>query len=235
MSYIYKRVKDNIAHYKLIENREKICLAISGGADSMAMAHILRHIFPPHKIVFCGIHIDMGFGNGNLNKMRDFLKNLDITLNVKTLNISKEIEKSDNPPCFICSFRRRELIFKFSDEKGIKKVAFAHTENDVAETLLMNIVYHSEIGTILPAQPLFKGYMKIIRPLYNISKVDIMSYVINNRIPFFENPCPYKEDSKRMEIRKWIEELTNGKKQLLNNIAHSVRNIKKDFIPGKNT
>jgi len=230
MRYLYKKVRNNINHYRLIENREKICLAISGGVDSMAMAHILRHIFPPHKLTLCGIYIELGFGNGNFDEIRNFLESMDITLNVKTLNITKEIEKSDNPPCFICSFRRRELIFKFSDEKNIKKVAFGHTENDVAETLLMNIVYHSEIGTMLPVQPLFNGYMKIIRPLYNILKSEIISYINNNQIPFFENSCPYKNETRRMEIRRWIKELTEGKEQLLNNIAHSIKNIKKEFI-----
>lgn len=162
----------------------KPLLALSGGIDSMVLAHLL---------IKSNIHFDAAHVNFQLRAdesladeklVRSFCKQHKIKLHVKqfdTQKISKKwalgIEES-----------ARKLRYKWFDELDKKynysSICTAHQANDLAETILMNLIRSSGIRG-LSGIPIING--KIIRPLLFATRDEIKDYAIKNSIPYNED------------------------------------------------
>lgn len=173
------------------------------------------------------IHVDPGFGV-ETEKIKKFLEEKDIKYRIKYLDISKQLEEGENHPCFYCSLKRREFIFRISKKEGYRNIAFGHNRDDVVETFMMNILFHGEVSTLTPTQNFFRGKIRIIRPLYFLWEDWIEHFIDKMKLPTFRSGCPYQSTSKRDEIREFIESYPHSKA----NIYRSIYNVKKDYLPG---
>ena len=86
------------------------------------------------------------------------------------MNVPGSVKRTGQGSCYACARERRKALFAFCGSYGIRKLALAHSLDDVNETFLMNLLYTSSARTILPAQPLFDGKLVILRPLYYVDK-----------------------------------------------------------------
>jgi len=94
-------------------------------------------------------------------------------------------------------------------------------------TFLMNLFFHAEISTLSPNQEFFNGILRIIRPIYFVSENEIINYLKRKGLEYFENPCPYKNETKRAEIKRLLQSFPDG----MNNVYKGIFNIKKEFLP----
>ena len=116
-------------------------------------------------------------------------------------------KKSQEPNCFWCSWNRRKTIFLKAHELGCKKVAFAHHLDDLAETTLMNLFYHSKLETMNPYLEMFDGEIIIIRPLIYIAEKDIIRFAEMSNFPKSTYQCPNSITSKRAFIKNLLNEI----------------------------
>ena len=117
-----------------------------------------------------------------------------------------------------------------ADETGCNKIAFAHHKDDIIETLLINIFYAREISTMTPNQSIFGGKLHIIRPLAYIRENLIKKYAIECELPAIENDCPTSKVSRRMYIKKLLNELEEENKNIRENIFKAMSNVKMDYL-----
>lgn len=130
-------------------------------------------------------------------------------------------------PCFICSYRRREYLFRIAHKKGYNKIAFGHHRNDVIVTFMMNLLFHGEVATSVPVQQFFEGKIKIIRPLYFLWEDWIEYFIRDQNLPTFTSNCSHEGKSKRDEIKKFIDLYPHAKK----NLYKAMFNINEDYLP----
>lgn len=222
--WVYKKIFAAIRQYDLLKENDKLAVAFSGGKDSM----LLLNFFLDNPIVkeLLVIHIDPGFG-GETKRLKDYLESKGLNFIIHKLNINSQIPKSDEHPCFICSYRRREFLFRIAQKEGYSKIAFGHHRDDVIVTFMMNLLFHGEVATSVPKQTFFGGKMEIIRPLYFLWEDWIKYFIGDRNLPTFSSNCPYKGKSKRDELRGFIESYPHAKK----NLYKSLFNINKDYLP----
>ncbi|MBD3287927.1 tRNA lysidine(34) synthetase TilS, partial [candidate division KSB1 bacterium] len=200
--------------YEMIQPGDRILVALSGGADSYVLLSLLngRKIYIPDDISIIAVHLDMGFkqNDGDLEKLKTYLKNLDIEHYIEKTEIGKlaHSEHNRHNPCFMCSRLRRKRLFELAKEYGCKKIALGHHKDDIVETLLINMFYGREISTMMPKQEFFKGLFYIIRPLSYLWEKKIKQYADQQDYPLFDNNCPTSNDSKRMEIKNLLRDLS---------------------------
>lgn len=223
-----------IHDYNLIEDGDKVLVAVSGGKDSLTLLALLNQIrtWAPVKFDLIAGHIRTDFRcSGCAHK--DTLKEVFEKMNIKhVFRDIKVLDEERKTTCFWCSWMRRKALFCLADENGCNKIALGHHKDDIAETVLMNLLYKGEISAINPRQELFGGKLTIIRPLCYVEEDTIRTFAEESGFPKQLCACPFGAESKRKYVKKLICDAQNDSPaiNIKTNIFKSISRIKKDYI-----
>lgn len=234
--HLKKWMEKAIIDYNMLEEGDRILVAVSGGVDSLVLLDLLSgptYLSVP-KFPLLAVNIDMGFDSGDDNYIRlerHFKKNgYDYIIEKTDIGPLSHSDYNKKNPCFLCSRLRRKRIFEMADERGCNKIAFAHHKDDIIETLLLNIFYAREISTMMPNQSVFGGELHIVRPLSYIKEDLIKKYAKECELPAIENSCPTSKASRRMYIKKLLNEMEKENKDIKENIFKALGNVKTDYL-----
>ena len=231
-----------VKEYKLISPGDKIAVCISGGKDSMLLAKCMQQLEKHSEVPFEAVYLVMDPGYNKKNREL-------IEYNARLMNIDIKIFESDifdvtlragGSPCYLCARMRRGCLYSTAKSLGCNKIALGHHFNDVIETVLMSMMYSSEIKTMLPKlrSTNFEG-MELIRPLYRVKEKDIIAFAKYNGLEFLQCACKFTEEStqkedlsKRKEIKSLIEYIKTQNPEADDNIFRSLHNVNLAALPG---
>ena len=191
-----------IDNYSLINAGEEICVALSGGRDSVTLLYImwyLRHYS----------HLDFGLRALHVrtdNYDATILKRLCDELYVEYLETRLNIDLRSYPKsrCSVCAAFKRGAMVDALGGTGITRVAFGHHADDVAETLLMNIVHNRKLGSFTPRVEIPEGGLVMIRPMIYLDGTLVRRLHSHMRLPVLDYTCPYGEKGAREVMRTAI-------------------------------
>ncbi|NTW78149.1 MAG: tRNA 2-thiocytidine(32) synthetase TtcA [Syntrophaceae bacterium] len=233
--HLKKWLEKAVLDFKMIEEGDRLLIGVSGGADSFALLDLLDSpmIFVP-GFSFVAVNIDMGFDPDYIayNQLEKYLQenNYPYVLEKTDIGLLAHSEYNKKNPCFLCSRLRRKRIFEIAEQEGCNKIAFAHHQDDIIETLLINMFYGREISTMMPAQRIFGGKLHIIRPLAYLREELIKKYSRKRQFPAVKNECPSSENSRRIYIKKLLNELERENKDIRHNIFTAMSHVKPDYL-----
>lgn len=176
---VLKTIKDN----NLIESGDNIVIGVSGGPDSIALLSILQHIQNDIQFNIYVAHVNHMIREEAIEDQKyveEYCKKYNIQCFVKQEKV-EELAQKDK---IGTEEAGRKLRYEFFDEILEKtksnKIATAHTANDNAETVLMNIMRGS--GTSgLKGIEVFRDN-KYIRPLIECNRMEIEQYCEENNL-----------------------------------------------------
>ncbi len=231
-----------VQEYDLIQSGDKIAVCISGGKDSMLLAKCMQQLQRfsdvPFEIVF--LVMDPGYNKENRELIIQNARTLNLDITIFDSNIFDVTLTSGGSPCYLCARMRRGCLYGKAKELGCNKIALGHHFNDVIETVLMSMMYSSEIKTMLPKlhSTNFEG-MELIRPLYKVKEDDIISWANHNDLHFLQCACKFTQESteredlsKRKEIKGLICEIKKINPNVDDNIFRSLHNVNLATLPG---
>lgn len=232
-----------IKQYRMISDGDKIAVCISGGKDSMLMAKLFQELYAHGRHNFELVFLVMNPGYNELNNQA-VLENarlLGIPIEVFCTEIFDIVANQGGSPCYLCARMRRGHLYSKARELGCNKIALGHHYDDVIETILMGMLYGSQIQTMMPKlhSTNFPG-MELIRPMYLIRERDILRWRDYNALHFIQCACRLTEScascggtdkgSKRAEIKQMIRELSQRDPQIPARIFKSVENVNLDTV-----
>ncbi len=224
-----------VSQYQMIHDEDRIVVGISGGRDSLVMLWLLNERLAriPIQYTLFPVYIDLGFTPEFGDELGQYLKAVGYDLIIDHTDYGLEAHSKANRenPCFLCSRRRRRRLFEIAEELGCQKVAFGHNQDDLIETLFLNMCYAGELSTMVPRQSFFKGAMTIIRPLAHAGEKDIRRFADQIKLPVFINPCPSAGNSKRQEIRDILQSLYRKNRKVKGNIFRAMHHVNLDYLP----
>ena len=216
-----------IEKYKLIEKKDKILLAFSGGPDSVYMLEQLLSIKDEYELT-----LHLGYVNHNLRK--DVNRDIEF---VKKIAEKYNIEYSILDiymPKFSESLARELRYEKLEDLKtklGFNKIATGHNKSDNAETIIFRIIRGTSTDGLKGIAPKRDD---IIRPILYLTKDEILARVNNEYIIDSTN---LENDYSRNKIRNLIfpifKEINNGFIDNIVNLYNNISNvdeIKKEIL-----
>ncbi len=223
-----------VLNYNMIENGDKVLVAVSGGKDSIVMLDAMHGFQRFGKVNFEmeAIHIAVEDVPYQIDKsfFIDYCNEKNIIFHYKTIEAGIE-KRGKKAPCFVCSWHRRKTLFTFAKENGFKKLALGHHMDDAVETLLINMAYHANISSLPGKLKMFDGAMYLIRPLILLRDQDTSKYA---QIKNFENlteECPYSDTTNRTTARNIITEMEKLHPGATENIFNSLKNISNEYLP----
>ncbi len=236
---IWTRFIRAINDYELVKEGDRIAVCVSGGKDSMLMAKLFQELKRHNKFDFQVrfLVMDPGYSPENRKVIENNARRLNIPITVFESDIFESVFHVEKSPCYLCARMRRGHLYNKARELGCNKIALGHHYDDVIETILMGMLYGSQIQTMMPKlhSTNFPG-MELIRPMYLIREEDIKAWRDANGLHFIQCACKFtdtcsscQEDgqnsSKRLEIKKLIQELKKTNPFVESNIFKSVENV----------
>ena len=201
-------IKKDIQSYRLFNETDQLALAISGGKDSVAVAHLLNEWGVP----FLMVHVNFGLRGEDSDGDEYFLDQLAndlinclglIKKNVETKTYGLDHKLSTQEAA-------RELRYQFFDqlynEKHFTKLITAHHASDQLETFFINLYRKSGIKG-LRGIPSAREYL--IRPFLSVTQNELLTYVLSTNISFREDKSNSDSYYLRNKFRnKIIPEIT---------------------------
>ena len=235
---VWTKFLKGIKEYDLIQEGDKIAVCISGGKDSMLMAMCMKRLQRYSKVPFEVVFLVMnpGYNEINYQKIRENAALLNIPIQVFETGIFDAVAKVDQHPCYLCARMRRGNLYKTAQALGCNKIALGHHFDDVIETILMGMLYGSQMQTMMPKlhSENYPG-MQLIRPMYLVREADIIRWKQYNDLQFIQCACRFTENctmcdnggggSKRQEIKTLLKQLRAVNPAVDMNIFRSVENV----------
>ena len=211
------KVLNTIKTYKLIENGDKIVVGVSGGPDSICLINLLKNIknegVIKYDLVVCHInHLIREEASDDEEFVRRYCEENNIPFFVKHSDVEKIAKNAKASTEDIGRKVRYEFFEEILEKTNSNKIATAHTKNDNAETVLMNLMRGSGISGLKGIEVIRDN--KYIRPLININREEIEKYCENENL----NPRHDKTNDENIYTRNKIRNLL-------------IPQIKKEFNP----
>lgn len=223
--------------FNLIEDGDKIAVAISGGKDSLIMAKLFQEIYKHgnrnFELEF--IAMDPGYTKEVREVLESNCEYLNIPLKVFDSNVFEVANHlSGDNPCYMCARMRRGFLYSKAEELGCNKLSLGHHFDDVIETTLLNVLCSANYKTMLPKlkSDNFEN-MEIIRPLYFINEEDIIRFTKFTGLEPLDCACTVsagKTSSKRKDIKELIKSLEDDYHNVRISIFRSAQNVDLDGV-----
>lgn len=211
LQQLYSLVRRAVDDYHMIEENDRIAVGISGGKDSLTLLYALHGLmrFYPQKFQIHAVTVDLGFGNLNLDSIRQLCQSMDVEYTIVNTDIAQVVfdERAESNPCSLCAKMRKGALNQAIKDVGCNKVAYAHHKDDVVETMLMSLIFEGRFHTFSPVTYLDRTDLTVIRPLIYVNEVDVIGFVNKYTVPVVKSPCPADGHTKREYVKNLLREI----------------------------
>lgn len=236
---IWSKFIKAIKEYELIEDNDKIAVAISGGKDSLLMAKLFQELkkYGKNNFEVEFIVMDPGYHKDIRKLLEENLDYLEIPAHIFDANIFEVADRiAGEYPCYMCARMRRGALYGKAKELGCNKLALGHHFNDVIETTMLNLLYAGSFKTMMPKlkSQNYEG-LELIRPLYLIEEKYIERFIKSSGIWPLNCACMVaakKIGNKRYEIKALIDKMKESNENVEMSIFRAAQNVNLDQVLG---
>ena len=203
-----------IGDFGLIQDHDRILVALSGGKDSWTLLHMLNslRLRAPISFSLVAITVHPGFPGFDTGLLEDYLAGRGFEYQIVPAPIHRLLLDKlgpDDTACALCARIRRGVLYTRARELGCTKIALGHHREDFIETLLLNQFYNGKIKAMSPLLTADDGLNVVIRPLVYVPEDDIIRYAARSAFPILCCACPAcgDEDMKRGKIKNILAAL----------------------------
>jgi len=223
--WLLKDFNKAIRNFEMIQDGDRIGVAVSGGKDSLSLLRLLdwRRKSVPEKYELVALHI-IGDARGPECPMHPplvkWLKKNDYEYAIRPVIIAEDEVLPMN--CQRCSSNRRRTLFQVFREMGCNVMAFGHHADDLAQTTLLNLLNGGQVETMNPRRDYFEGELRLIRPFCYIREKAIRRFALAN--PDFPPPppeCPISDDTRRQHAEILIRQAEDWAKNARTNLLRA--------------
>ena len=223
----------------MIDKKDTVAIAVSGGKDSLSLLFILNKILKPTKIRLIALAVDEGikdYRDPNFAYVKKFCKGLNMPL--KTYSFKKEfgktldeITKKDKKtiPCTYCGVFRRKILNEKAITLGATKLATGHNLDDEAQSILMNqlrknIRASAILGPVTGVKD-DPGFVRRIKPFYFLTEKEVITFAYINNILDKYVECPNSILGYRRTIQETLNDLENKYPGTKHNVISSFLSV----------
>ncbi|MBO6107866.1 MAG: tRNA lysidine(34) synthetase TilS [Eubacterium sp.] len=232
-SRLKDRFRDYIDREDLIHEGDILIVAVSGGADSICLFHLLSDISSERSLSLITVHVHHGIRGEEADRDALFVRDLDIE---RTAHVEKRVDAPSYAEANHLSEEEAARLLRYKaledvrEQYGASGIVLAHHGDDQAETILLNLIRGTGVTGLAGMRP--KSGDRI-RPLLFATRKEILEYLRENNIDFVEdstnNNLKYTRNKIRHELIPLAESIYPGAAERISALASDIFDIT-DFI-----
>ncbi len=218
--------------FQMLEEGDRVLVAVSGGKDSYTMLHLLRAFQKkaPVRFEMKVVNIDQGHPGYPADRLRGYMarEGYDFTMiEEDTYSIVTDKIPEGKTYCSLCSRLRRGILYRVADELQTNKIALGHHREDVLQTFFLNLYFAGKLASMPPKLLADDGRHIVIRPLVYCAEDDIAAFSHAMEFPILPcDLCGSQDNLQRKLVGKQLDELElarPGTKQIMLAALQNVR------------
>ena len=221
-----------IGDFGLIENGDRIAVAVSGGKDSYAMLLVLEDLRRRAPVAFelVAVNIDSGYPGYRADVIEDFLRENGFAYRMVPsdhYDIIKEKRRPGSSYCSLCSRLKRGALYEAARDLGCNKLALGHHLDDFIETLLLNQFFVGSLKSMSASMLADNGITTVIRPLVYLAEEDIAAFSVQAELPVVGCCCPVagSADMQRKRMKQLLVELQADIPHVKSSLLKALSNV----------
>lgn len=213
------------ADYHLLEDGDKVLVALSGGKDSLELVRLMARqarILKP-RIEVAAVHVVMDNIPYETDRtyIEEFCRNEGIALHILHSSFDESTDKRKTH-CFLCAWNRRKAIFRFAEDNGFNKIALGHHNDDFIVTSLMNMTFEGSFDSMKPLMKMRHYNLSVIRPMCLVHEDMIRQVAQAEGFHDQKTHCPYEHDTKRNALTDVFHQLEHLNPEARYSIWHAL-------------
>jgi len=208
MNSIYHKFKLFLIENNLVGENDKILLGISGGSDSIALLGLFSEFRKEFPLSICAAYVNYHLRGSESDFDEELVKKMCVKEEVLCYTLSVDKESFFSAPGTGIEEKARNIRYAYFEELrvnlGLSKISVAHTQDDLLETLLFNLIRGTSPEKFALSLPLYDERSKILRPLMNFSKEELASYNRDRNFEFRLDSSNKEDIYSRNRIRNKI-------------------------------
>ncbi len=228
---LLRKVGRAIADFDMIRDGDRLLLGVSGGKDSLALLHVLRHLrtYAPVKFELGVITVDPEVEGFDPRSLTAYYDELGLPWHYEEQPIMEQAKShmDGDSFCAYCSRMKRGIMYSTCRREGYNVLVLAQHLDDLAESLLMSLFHGGQLRTMKACYLNREGDVRIIRPLAYVRETQTAAYAAATDLPVVPDSCPacFSAPTRREHMKKLLAQEERQSPQLFANLLHAMQPI----------
>ena len=183
-----------LVEHQMIKEGDRVLLGLSGGKDSLALLHLLRHFqrVAPLNFSLGAVTIDPQTGTFDPSPLIPYMESLGIEYFFckEPIMSMAEAHLQGDSYCAFCARMKRGTIYATARQHHYNVIALAQHLDDLAESFLMSAFHGGQLKTMKANYTIKDGDLRVIRPLIYVREQQTREYAQAENLPIIIENCP---------------------------------------------
>lgn len=220
------KVKETISDHGLLRDSGPVLVAVSGGADSVALLSALTALGYECVAAHCNFHLRGEESNRDMRHVEQITERLGVDLYVKDFDVAARRALTGESLEMACRELRYKWFFDLLDRDRAQAIAVGHHREDQAETFMLNLMRGSGLAGLAGMR---HRNEHVVRPLLDLGRADIESYLSDKGLDWIVDSSNASDDFARNRLRNRVlplmEELFPG---AVDAMLRSMKNLREN-------
>jgi tRNA 2-thiocytidine biosynthesis protein TtcA len=228
---ILRAAAEAIRDFGLVEDGDRIMVAVSGGKDSYTLLHVLMRLRERAPVDFdlVAVNLDQGQPGFPAHVVEGHLRAVGVPyrmLSRDTYSVVRRLVPEGKTACSVCSRLRRGVLYGAAIEMGCTKIALGHHRDDLVETLLLSALYSGALKSMPPKLRARDGRNVVVRPLCYAAEEDIAAFAAAMAFPVVPcDLCGSQPNLRRRRVKALLAELGAEHPAVKGNLLHALGHV----------
>lgn len=191
-------IQKYIEEKHLFTLRDKVLVALSGGADSVALLRVLLVLGYHCEAAHCNFHLRGEESNRDERFVNELCKELGVTLHITHFDTVAYAAQHHVSIEMAAREMRYNWFEQLRKEREMAVIAVAHHRDDSVETFLLNLIRGAGINGLKGIRP---HHGNIVRPLLDVNRQDILNYLHHLHQDYVTDSTNLQDEYMRNKIR----------------------------------
>lgn len=226
-----------IADFRMIQDQDRVLLALSGGKDSLSLLMLLMHFqkHAPIHFELGAVTVDPQSPDFDPSSLIPYLAKLRVPYYYEREPILKlaESHMGNDSFCAFCARMKRGIMYSTARREGYNVIALGQHLDDLAESFLMSAFHGGQLRTMKAHYPIDAGDLRVIRPLVYVRERQTHAFAEAGQLPVIPESCPacFSMPTQREHMKQLLAQQEATQPALFRNLLSTLKPLMAQGMP----